>query len=67
MKTNVLDSAILGTSIMAGLSNFLDNYGGFLITAGSALLIGYIRLQEHRKNMELLDLDIEAKRKELNL
>ena len=65
MKTNILDTTILGTSFVAGFTHFLDSYAGFMLTASSAILVGYIRFQEHRKNMELLDLDKRLKEKEL--
>lgn len=51
---------------MAGVSGLVDNYGGFLITLAMSLLVGYIRLEEHRKNMKLKDLEIRAKEQELN-
>lgn len=66
MKTNILDTTILGTSVVAGFTHYLESYGGFVLTAGSAILVGYIRFQEHRKNMELMELDKELKKKELN-
>ena len=65
MKTNILDSTILGTSVVAGFTHFMDSYAGFLLTVSSAVLVGYIRFQEHRKNMELMDLDKRLKEKEL--
>lgn len=66
MKTNILDSTILGTSFIAGLTGLLDNYAGFIITASSAILVGYIRYREHKKTMELMELDKQLKQKELN-
>ena len=65
MKTNILDSTILGTSFIAGLTGFLDNYAGFMITVGSAILVGYIRYREHKKTMELMELDKQLKQKQL--
>ncbi|MEL6660777.1 MAG: hypothetical protein AAGJ93_11290 [Bacteroidota bacterium] len=65
MKTNILDTTILGTSCIAGLTHFLDSYAGFLLTASSAILVGYIRFQEHKKNMDIMELDRKIKQKML--
>ncbi len=43
MKTNITDVALLGTSITAGFSGLLNDYGGFLVTLGGAILLGVIR------------------------
>lgn len=65
MKTNITDLALLGTSVTAGFSGLVNDYGGFLVTLGGALLLGVIRWNEHRANMRLLKLDEELKRKQL--
>ncbi len=65
MKTNITDVALLGTSITAGFSGLLNDYGGFLVTLGGAILLGVIRWNEHKANMRLLKIKEEQLRREL--
>ena len=66
MKTLFTDLGLLGTSISAGLSGLINDYGGFLVTLGGAILFGIIRWQQHQATMRLLRLDEELKRRQLN-
>ena len=65
MKTNITDVALLGTSITAGFSGLLNDYGGFMVTLGGAVLLGVIRWNEHKANMRLLKINEEKLRREL--
>lgn len=59
MKTTITEVTLLGTSITAGLSGLVNDYGGFLVTVGSSIFLAVIRWQEHRANLRKMD--IEAK------
>lgn len=65
MQLSTTDIAILGSSVMTGITGIIHTYGAFLFTAASTVVLLMIKWQQHRQTMTNLKLDEELKRRKL--